>query len=85
MYVLSINDRFFSQLFIYLLVFILGPPFGSSRSSGQIRAVGAILYHSQSHVLELHHSSGQRWILNPLSEVRDQTLILMDTRQVCYS
>jgi len=32
-----------------------------------------------SHVYDLHHSSRQDWILNPLSEARDQTLILMDT------
>ena len=32
-----------------------------------------------SHVCELHHSSWQRWILNPLSEARDWTHSLMDT------
>ena len=32
-----------------------------------------------SHVSNLHHSSGQRQILNPLSEARDWTLILMET------
>ena len=32
----------------------------------------------------LHHSSWQHWILNPLSEVRDQTRILMDSSRVCY-
>ena len=31
-----------------------------------------------SHTCDLYHSSRQRWILNPLREVRDQTLILMD-------
>jgi len=30
-----------------------------------------------SHVCDLHHSSWQRWILNPLSEARDQTHNLM--------
>ena len=24
-----------------------------------------------SHICKLHHSSGQRWILNPVSEARD--------------
>ena len=33
---------------------------------------------------ELHHSSQQCWILNPLREARDQTCILMDTGWVCY-
>ena len=36
------------------------------------------------HVYELHHSSWQGRILNPLSEARDQTCVLMDTSQVCY-
>ena len=30
-----------------------------------------------SHICNLHHSSWQRQILNPLSEVRDQSCILM--------
>ena len=30
------------------------------------------------HTCNLHHSSRQRQILNPLSMARDQTLILMD-------
>ena len=33
----------------------------------------------------LHHSSRQRQILNPLSEARDRTCILMDTSQIGYS
>ena len=32
-----------------------------------------------SHICELHHSSWQHGILNPLSEARDQTHILMNT------
>ena len=35
-----------------------------------------------SHICDLHHSSWQHWILNPLSEARDRTGILMVTRQV---
>ena len=31
-----------------------------------------------SHVCDLHHSSWQQWILNPLSKARDQTCNLMD-------
>ena len=34
------------------------------------------------HVWDLHHSSQQRRILNPLSGARDQTHILMDASQV---
>ena len=33
---------------------------------------------------DLYRSSWQRWILNPLSEARDQTCILIDTCQICF-
>ena len=32
-----------------------------------------------SHVWDPHHSSLQHWILNPMSEARDWTHLLMDT------
>ena len=35
-------------------------------------------------VFDLHHGSWQCWILNPLSEARDRTHILMDNSQVSY-
>ena len=37
-----------------------------------------------SHVCNLHHSSQQHWILNPLSEARDRTCILMDTSWIHF-
>ena len=37
-----------------------------------------------SHVYDLHHSSQQCWILNPLIEARDQIHILIDTSWVHY-
>ena len=36
------------------------------------------------HICNLHHSSWQPWILNPLNKARDGTHILMDTSQVHY-
>ena len=36
-----------------------------------------------SFVCDLHHSSWQHWILNPLSKARDQTHILTHIRFVC--
>ena len=38
----------------------------------------------QSCICDLHHSSQQCRILNPLSEARDRTHIVMDISQVCY-
>ena len=35
-------------------------------------------------ICDLHHSSQQCQILNPLSEARDWTCILMDTSQICF-
>ena len=35
-------------------------------------------------VCNLHHSSRQHWILNPLSGARDRTCILMVPSQVCF-
>ena len=37
-----------------------------------------------SHVCELHHSSWQCQILNPLSKVRDRTCIFMDTSRIHF-
>ena len=37
-----------------------------------------------SHICDLYPSSQQCQNLNPLSEARDQTLVLMDASQVCY-
>ena len=37
-----------------------------------------------SHVFNLHHSSRQHRILNPMSEAKNWTCVFMDTSQVCY-
>ena len=34
-------------------------------------------------ICDLHHSSQQQWILNPLTEAWDGTRNLMDASQVC--
>ena len=58
----------------YFFVFLgLHPAvYGGSQTRGQIGAAAA----------GPHHSSWQHWIPNPLSEVRDRTLILMDASQI---
>ena len=35
-------------------------------------------------VCDLHHSSQQHWILNPLNETRDRAHILMDTSWIHF-
>ena len=37
-----------------------------------------------SHICDLHHSSWQHQIPDPLSEARDQTSILVDTSQINF-
>ena len=78
------------HLFAYLFIF-LGPHLGHMeipRLEVKSRAAAACLRHSHSNsnpgsesclACDLHHSSQQCRILNPLSEARDQIHILMDT------
>ena len=63
--------------------------YGSSQARGQIRARAAGLGYSHSNSgfwaeSDLHYSSQQRRIPDPLSKARDQTRILMDTSQVRF-
>ena len=56
---------------------------------GRIRAVATGLCHSHSntrseHICNLHYNLQQRQILNPLSEARDLTCILMDATQIPF-
>ena len=37
-----------------------------------------------SRVSDLHHSSRQCQILNPLNKARDRTCVIMDTSQICF-
>ena len=72
--------------------FFLGPPPGHMEISRlgvklelQLQAYAtAIALWDPSHVCDLHHSSQQSWILNPLNKDQDRTQVLMDTSQVCF-
>ena len=44
----------------------------------------AIAMPDWSCVCDLHHSSWQHWILNPLSEARGQIHIFIVTHRLCY-
>ena len=45
----------------------------------------AIAMQDPSYICNLHHSSQQCHILNPLSEARDRTCVLMDASQIVSS
>ena len=82
-----LSNELLSQL--YFFSFRAAPvAYGGSQARGQTRAAAAILHHSHSNSRSKprlrHHSSQQRWILNPLSEARDWTHILMDTNRVHF-
>ena len=72
---------FFSFFFPPLFFRATPAAYGSSQARGQI---GAIAMLDLSHVYDLPLSSQQYQILNPLSQARDQTRVLMDTSQVLY-
>ena len=61
--------------------------YGSYQARGGIGAAAeayttATATPDSSHISKLHHSLQQHQIINPLSEARDQSHILMDTSQV---
>ena len=61
--------------------------YGRSQARDRIRTTAAGLCHSRSKrdlccSCDLHYSSWQHWILNPLSKARDRIHILMNTSQV---
>ena len=78
---------FFSSSFVF---FRAAPALdGGSQVRGRIRAAAASPYATAraaldpSCVCELHHRSWQHWILNPLSDARDRTHMLLGASWVC--
>ena len=72
----------FFFFFFCLFAFSRAAPmaYGGSQARGLIGAVATSLHQSHRNtgsVCNLHHSSQQRQILNPLSKARDQTRNLM--------
>ena len=61
---------------------------GDSQARGWIRATAASLHQSRQLGIwagsDLHHSSWQCRILNPLSKARDRTCVLMDASQIHF-
>jgi len=77
---------FFSSLFFFTLELHLRhmevPRLGLQSEPKLLATATAML--DLSLVCDVHHSSQQCWILNPLSWARDRTRVLMDPSQVCY-
>ena len=83
-----INPSSSKKFFFGLLAISWAAPaaYRGSQARGPIGAVAAGHSHvgDPSHVCNLHHSSQQHQILNPLSEARNQTCILMDASQIHF-
>jgi len=85
------KSRLILFFFFFFLVF-LGPhpqhtevPRLGVKSEPQLPTyITATASRDLSRICDLHHSSWQCWILNPLSEARDRTCILTDTSRVHY-
>ena len=79
---------FFGFGFFFLLFRATPAAYGDSEARGRIGAVAAgyatTTPPDPSHLCDLHHSSWQCRALNPLSEARDQTCVLMDASPVCF-
>ena len=80
---------FCSVLFCSCLFRATTTVYGVSQTRGWMAVVAAGLTtatatQDPSHVSDLHHSSLQHWILNPLREARDRTSILIDTSQIHF-
>ena len=78
------RDTLFFYFYFYFCPFRATPvAYGSSQARDPVKAAAAGLHLSHSNarssrICDLHQSSQQHRILNPLSEARDQTHILVD-------
>ena len=84
-----ISFSFFLFFFLFVFLSFRATPAAHRGSGLRVKSklqplayATAIAMWDLSHVCNLHHSSQQCQILNPLSEARDQTHILMDARWV---
>ena len=79
-----------SSLFLLHLFFFFTAAltaYGCSQARGRIGALACTTDTAMPDpnlICDLHHSSWQCWILNPLSKARDQTFVLKDTSHICF-
>ena len=83
----------FSTTYYYYYYFVFlglhlwhmeGPRLGVEAKLLLLACATATAMPDPSRICDLYHSSLQGGILNPLSQARDQTCILMDTSQICF-
>ena len=82
---------FFLSFFFFFFLSFLGPHpqhtevprLGVESNLYLLAYTTATAMPDPNHIYDLHHRSRQHQILNPLSEARDQTPVLMDTSRVC--
>ena len=76
------------KFFIYFLLFAFLGPYLQHMEVPRLGVESQLAYNpatamgEPSHICDLHHSWQQCWILNPLSEARDRTWIVMGTGQI---
>ena len=84
---LAVLRSIFTHFFFFFFGLFRATPgsYGSFQARSQIRAyITATAMQDLSRICNLHHSSQQCQILNPLSEARDRTSVLMDTSWIRY-
>ena len=86
-----LKNTSFLFFFLFLFVFLgvhpqhMQVPMPGIKSELQLLAyTTATAMPDPIHICSLYLSSQQQWILNPLSEARDWTCVLMETSQVHY-
>ena len=82
----STSPKFWGFFWLFRAAFA---PFGVPRIGVELELqllayTTAIATWDPSYVCNLHHSSRQRWIPDPLNEARDGNRILMDTSRICF-
>ena len=87
----NLNEIRIFNKFIYLFIWgATGAAYGSSQARSLIRPTGVGLHHSHRNagskpsLQPIYHSSWQHQILNPVSEIRDRTCVLMDMSRLHF-
>ena len=79
------GENFLNFFFFLFLLRAILTAYGGFQSRSRIGACATTTaMPDPSHICDLHHSSWQRWILNPPSEAKDHICFIVDTSQICF-